>query len=252
MVIGTIKEIVRHPVKSFYGERVQKTKVMDYGLYGDRSHAFLDGLRDGNYLTITQFPEMARYKATFAGEESIEHFPKINVTTPEGNTLEWGSEKLKEEIEAKSKREVAYTSYSPSHVPLGAIELDHILLVTDASLNNLSEKWGKEALNERRFRPNLVIELTDKMPFIEEKWIGKRLKIGSEVEIEINSHCKRCMIITVNPEDGANDSTLLKTVANERNNNFGVYASVIKTGKISVGDKCQALPDICRMEDGRG
>lgn len=30
MLIGHIKEIVRHPVKSFHGESVQNTKVMNY------------------------------------------------------------------------------------------------------------------------------------------------------------------------------------------------------------------------------
>ncbi len=51
MVIGQIKEIVRHPVKSFRGESVQKTKVMEYGLYGDRSHVFMDETRPGKFLT---------------------------------------------------------------------------------------------------------------------------------------------------------------------------------------------------------
>ncbi|KPU52578.1 hypothetical protein AN402_1642 [Bacillus wiedmannii] len=33
MLIGHIKEIVRHPVKSFHGENVNQTKIMEYGLY---------------------------------------------------------------------------------------------------------------------------------------------------------------------------------------------------------------------------
>ena len=79
MLIGEIKEIFRYPVKSFYGENVEKTRVMEYGLYGDRSYAFLDETRNGKYLTITQFPEMACYKAKFAGEESVEAYPKLEM-----------------------------------------------------------------------------------------------------------------------------------------------------------------------------
>ena len=71
MLIGHIEEIVRHPVKSFRGESVAETNVMEYGLYGDRSHAFADDTRKGKYLTITQFPEMVRYSARFAGEEAM-------------------------------------------------------------------------------------------------------------------------------------------------------------------------------------
>lgn len=70
MLVGHIKELVRHPVKSFFGESVQETQIMDYGLYGDRSHAFLDETRKNKFLTITQFPEMVRYKARFSGKGS--------------------------------------------------------------------------------------------------------------------------------------------------------------------------------------
>jgi MOSC domain-containing protein YiiM len=49
------------------------------------------------------------------------------------------------------------------------------------------------------------------------------------------------MIITVNHDSAERDSTLLKTVVKERNNYFGVYASVIKTGEIHVGDEVLLL-----------
>ncbi len=236
MKIGHIKEIVRHPVKSFHGESVQKTQVMEYGLYGDRSHAFLDEKRSGKFLTITQFPEMAQYKARFAGEESMQEYPKVEIITPEGKVIDWEDESLIKEIEQKSKRNISPITYSPSHVPLGAIEEEHIQLVTDASVEKLKEIWGK-SVNYRRFRPNLLISLKDKVPFVEEEWFGKRIKIGSQVEIEIKRHCERCMIITVDPENAKRDPSLLKTVVKERNNNFGIYASVIKTGEINIGDE---------------
>lgn len=236
MLIGHIKEIVRHPVKSFHGESVQKTKVMEYGLYGDRSHAFLDAKRPGKFLTITQFQEMVQYKARFVGEESKEEYPQVEVLTPDGKVFEWGDEELIKEIETKSNREVNPITYSPSHVPLGAIEEEHIQLVTDASVEKLKEIWGK-SVDYRRFRPNLFISLKEKIPFVEEEWFGRRVKIGKHVEIELTRHCERCMIITVNPENAERDPSLLKTVVKERENHFGVYASVIKTGEIHVGDE---------------
>lgn len=92
-------------------------------------------------------------------------------------------------------------------------------------------------MNYRRFRPNLLISLKDKIPFIEEEWLGKRIKIGSQVELELRRHCERCMIITVNPDNAQRDRSLLTTVVKERNNHFGVYVSVIKTGEIQTGDE---------------
>lgn len=236
MLIGHIREIVRHPVKSFCGESVEKTRVMDYGLYGDRSHAIHDQTRPGKYLTITQFPEMVRYKARFIGHEGLDKYPEVEIVTPEGKVLEWGNKEFKKEIEERSEREIALVSYLPSNVPLGAIEEEHIQLVTDASLKGLEQIWGKE-IDHRRFRANLYISLKDQIPFIEEEWFGRRITIGSEVVLEVKRHCERCMIITVDPENTEKDSSLLKTVANVRNNHFGVYASVITTGEINVGDE---------------
>lgn len=237
MLIGHIEEIVRHPVKSFRGESVQETNIMAYGLYGDRSHTFRDDTREDKYLTITQFPEMVRYAAKFTGEESILAYPKVEITTPEGKLVEWGDPALLTELEQKSKRKVSFLSYTPKNVPLGAIEEEHIQLVTDASLNQLQEQWGESAVNQRRFRPNLVLSLKDKIPFIEESWFGKYIKIGSEVVLRLNRHCERCMIITVDPDSSERTPSLLKTVFKERKNNFGIYASVIKTGRIHVGDE---------------
>ncbi|MBP2240934.1 uncharacterized protein YcbX [Cytobacillus eiseniae] len=240
MLIGSMKEIVRHPVKSFYGESVQKTKIMEYGLYGDRSHAYLDETSKGNFFTITQFPEMVRYKARFIGEESIEKYPKVEVMTPGGEIVDWDDEELIHELEKKSNRKISTKKYLPSHVPICPIAEEPIQLVTDASLEGLEEIW-KGQVDSRRFRPNLLIALKDKVPFIEETWFGRRIKIGRDVEIQLKRHCKRCMIITVNPENAERDPSLHKTVISERNNNMGVYASVIKTGEIHVGDEVHLL-----------
>lgn len=237
MLIGHIKEIMRHPVKSFYGESVKKTRIMEYGLYGDRSHAFLDEKREGKFLTITQFPEMTKYKAKFVGKESLDKYPEVEITTPDGKFFYWDDEELIKEIENKSKRKISPIKYTPSHVPMGAIEEEHIQLVTDASLEELKEISGKKEIDYRRFRPNLFVSLKEKIPFIEEKWFGRRVRIGNKVEIELKRNCERCMIITVNPESADRDSALLKTVVKERDNFFGVYASVIKTGEIHVGDE---------------
>ncbi|MDE5054959.1 MOSC domain-containing protein [Niallia taxi] len=237
MLIGHIEEIVRHPVKSFRGESVAETNVMEYGLYGDRSHAFADDTRKGKYLTITQFPEMVRYSARFAGEEAMSEYPSVEITTPEGKVMNWGDAALALELEGKSKRKISLLSYTPENVPLGAIEEEHIQLVTDASLEKLKELWGEAAVDHRRFRPNLILSLKDKTPFIEESWFGKRIKIGTEVELQLNRHCERCMIVTVDPDNAERSPSLLKTVFKQRQNNFGVYASVIKTGKIHSGDE---------------
>ncbi|QHS24437.1 MOSC domain-containing protein [Virgibacillus sp. MSP4-1] len=240
MFIGHIKEIVRHPVKSFRGERVQQTKIMDYGLYGDRSHAYEDA-DTGNFLTITQLQEMVQYQARFAGEPSMEQYPDVEVITPEGKVYHWDDEDLIKELEHLSNRTITTREYRPTHVPIGPIAVENILLATDASLEKLEDLWGKDQVDSRRFRPNLIISLNEKLPFVEDDWVGRRMKIGNETEIEFVGHCKRCMIITVDPDHAGRDASLHKTLIKERNNNFGVYASVKRTGDIYAGDEVHLL-----------
>ncbi|TKD72552.1 MOSC domain-containing protein [Pseudalkalibacillus hwajinpoensis] len=234
MEVGIIKEMTRHPVKSMTGEKVQRTKVMPYGLYGDRSHALLD--EKESFLTITQFAELVQYQASFSGPESLEAYPEPQIVTPNGQTYMWSDSEWLKDIERSSSRLLARKSYHPEHVPIGPIEEEHLLLVTDASLQSLSHSWGKE-IDDRRFRPNLVISLFEKTPFVEKEWEGKFLRIGQEVMIEVVKPCERCMIITVDPEDGTKQPGLLKKLVKEQNNLFGMYARVKQTGEITTGDR---------------
>lgn len=147
-----------------------------------------------------------------------------------------GEKAFLEEMDLLLMREAEAVVYPPSHIPFGAIEEENILLVSDASIAELTKLWGNE-VDGRRFRHNVVLSLVNKTPFLEESWFGKRIIIGNDVELEIKRHCERCMIITVDPGDSHKDPSLLKTVVKERNNHFGVYASVLRTGEIRLGDQ---------------
>ncbi len=144
-------------------------------------------------------------------------------------------------MEHKSNRQISTLEYTPTHVPIGPIAIEHILMATDASLKQIEGLWKNGEVDARRFRPNLILSLKDKEPFVEDEWIARRMKIGQEVEVEFVGHCERCMIITVDPDHAERDPSLHKTVIKERNNRFGVYASVIKTGDIHVDDEIHLL-----------
>jgi uncharacterized protein YcbX len=243
--IGTVSEIMRHPVKSMTGEVVAETTVMNYGLYGDRSHVILD--EKASFLTITQVPLLVRYQASFDTPEVMEAYPDPTIVTPEGVTVKWSDPAWLKELEEKTSKQLAKKVYHPKHVPIGPIEKEHLLIVTDASLQALSASWGKYT-DERRFRPNLVFNLLDKVPFIEQTWAGKVFRIGEDVLIEMVKPCERCMIITVDPETGMKHSDLLKKIAKEHSNYFGMYARVIRTGKIKMDDEIWLLDNLKSTE----
>ncbi|MGC5324180.1 MOSC domain-containing protein [Brevibacillus sp. SYSU BS000544] len=235
--IATIKEIIRHPVKSFRGESVASCSVEAYGLYGDRSHTFLDETRPGSYLTSTQIPAMLEYKAEFIGEEDYDTYPDVKITTPQGNVYSWNDQALLEEIQRLADRPVSQMRYTPDHVPVGAIDVEPLTITTESSIRKLEELWGK-SIHPRRFRSNLLLTLDEDRPFAEEEWIGKHLVAG-DVIIRITGAVDRCPIINIDPDTLESDKSLHKLVLDKRNNFFCVYGQVIRTGKISVGDRIE-------------
>jgi uncharacterized protein YcbX len=232
MIIGNVKEIIRYPVKSFHGEKINKVKVLGHGLYGDRSHGFMT--EEGRYLTQTQLPEMTTFKARFKGDEQPEAYPSVEVISAEGKVFAFEDTALLDWLERLYKKRLTRIKHHPAYTPFGAIEVENILLVTDSSIKYISHVLNKE-VNHLRFRPNIVIDLYNKKPFSEQTWVGKRLKIG-DVEVVIKKGCKRCSIINIDPSSGIIDRTVLKTVFKENQNIFGVYAAVLKEGSVKTGD----------------
>lgn len=235
--IGRIAQINRYPVKSFAGESLASCRIDAYGLYGDRSRAFIDETKSGwdQYFTARNSASMLGYTAKLTSGDEGGAFPKVRITAADGRKLEW-DESLLAEIQALSKNKLALKQFSPVHDELLGVDEGGILVITDKSLRRLEELWGKP-LDGRRFRANLLIE-TNEEAGDEQDWIGKQLKIG-DVVLDIQSACSRCSMITIDPERLDRDSSLLKTVNEYMQLAFGVYASVRKTGAISAFDEVQ-------------
>ncbi|WP_164545798.1 MOSC domain-containing protein [Paenibacillus albus] len=64
--IGTITTIRRYPVKSMAGEVLQSSRIDSYGLYGDRSYAFIDETKEGwdRYFTARNASQLLSYRAS--------------------------------------------------------------------------------------------------------------------------------------------------------------------------------------------
>ncbi len=233
--VGQIRAIHRYPVKSFRGHSLPEAKVERYGLYGDRSYAFLDETRPGKYITAKQVPQLVEYDASFTDQPRDDsRFPHVSITSPDGTTYAWDDPALLTEIEAISKRKLKPVAMSPQTDEMMAFDQAHLLLVTDASVRALEDMWGN-ALDYMRFRPNLLLTLVDDQPFSEISWIGKRMTIG-EVELEIQEQCERCSMVTIDPTTYAKSPDLLRLLAREHAACFGVYAAAVQTGVIRVGD----------------
>jgi uncharacterized protein YcbX len=111
-----------------------------------------------------------------------------------------------------------------------------IHLVTDRTLATLSALAPDSDFDVRRFRPNLVLEVERDVPgeFPEQEWIGRRIQVG-DVELEVTSHCPRCVMVTRENGDLSTDRRVLRTIVRDANQNVGVYATVVGPGNLETG-----------------
>jgi uncharacterized protein YcbX len=111
----------------------------------------------------------------------------------------------------------------------------HVL--TTATLDRLRELYPQGRFEARRFRPNIVVEpVNDVKDFVENGWIGHTLAIGDDVRLRITGGCPRCVMTTLAQGDLPRDPGILRTAAQHNHVTVGVYAAVVRGGRIRRGD----------------
>ncbi|MBS4045537.1 MAG: MOSC domain-containing protein [Alphaproteobacteria bacterium] len=112
----------------------------------------------------------------------------------------------------------------------------YLSIQNTATLAELGRKIGDtEPLDHRRLRANLVI---DGFPaWAEMQWVGSQLEIGETV-LAVEAVIGRCAATHVNPDTGIPDGNLVGTLnSTYGHNKCGIYARVVKGGKIRRGDR---------------
>jgi uncharacterized protein len=238
-LIGRLTGIARFPVKSMAGEDLGQARIEAYGVYGDRSHAFIEDGVEGwdRYLTAREMPSLLTYHAALRAEVHPDELgiSGLQVTSPEGKLFEW-NEELLQEIQPHTKRSISLLRCQPDGDSLMAVDTGGILIITDRTLRRLEDFLGYP-VDLRRFRANLVVALEQEIFMEDGGLIGHKLLIGDAV-IEVTAACERCMMITLDPDTLARDPRILKKVNEEMGLYFGVYASVVQTGDIRAGIRC--------------
>ena len=201
------------------GERLDSAAVDERGIEGDRRRAVW--LRGGRRLTARVAPRMLAWRASLNGG--------LRVTAPDGRAFGWDAE-----------LEAAVAEYLGKGVALvqdpdGLHDVQGTLLVTtEASRRRLEEELGM-ALDIRRFRPNVHVDLDGAAPFEEVGWEGRRIRIG-DVELEIVHPCDRCAITIYDPDTIAKEPDVLRVVNERHDTFFGFRARALGSGRLAVGD----------------
>jgi len=157
-----------------------------------------------------------------------------HVRTPAGVERELWSAELQREIADRFGSEVELMQ-----VRHGIFDDATLSLISSATIAGVSRESGV-AVDSRRFRANIVIEVDGGEPFLEERWMGGTLVFGEREPrpaVRVTMRDARCAMLNLDPDTAAQDPRILKTVVRLNQNNAGVYGTVVRTGKISVGEQ---------------
>jgi uncharacterized protein len=226
---GKIAQLWRYPVKSLLGESRAELSIDRRGVIGDRWYAICD--RNGKFGSGKNTRRFRKIDGLFKFQASYDGGIPL-IAFPDRRTIRGDDPNIDAELSSVLGQPVTLVEENKiSHFDASSLHL-----ITSASLEWLQSLLPNSAINERRFRPNLLIDLPDQVP-IEHSWIGKRLSIGQEVEVEVTELTERCVMTGFAQQELVTDAEILKTIKKESNLNFGVYARVIKTGIIRIGDR---------------
>ena len=110
-----------------------------------------------------------------------------------------------------------------------------LMIMTTAAIAALSAALPRSIIDERRFRPSIVIDTPDATGHPEFAWSGRTARLGGAT-IAFESACPRCVMITRAVAELPEDREILRHVVRDLDQNVGVYARVVEPGPIAVGD----------------
>jgi uncharacterized protein YcbX len=227
-----VSDIWRFPVKSFAGERLRRAFVGPFGILGDRLQALVD--ETGTPMSARRAHGLLGFSAHSADLATGEG---VSVTTPEGWELDWGDPAVVLEASRAAGRPLFMVRRAG-----GMQDAAPVHLVTTASLAATASWLEGEQADRRRFRANLVLELDPGEPFAETRWIGATLAFGEDGPLlRVVSPTERCAVTTFDPDTLERDNRVLAGLARERENLFGVYATVTRAGWVVVGAPFRVL-----------
>lgn len=257
--IGKVESLWRYPVKSMRGEEMDELFAGYAGVYGDRLFAFQSSANAKGFPWFTgrDDRQMIRYRPRFRDPEkaarpvnladaekhnanpiSASAFDlMIDVETPDGKVFAIDDSKLIDHLRGNtgakhnltlSRSEKALTDACP--LSIFAVQTAH----------QLGEETGV-AVDKRRFRANVFIDLPNSAGFAEDKFVGKSLRIGDRVIVQVLQRDSRCMMITLDPNTAEKNPAILKAVARAHEGMAGVYAAVLIEGMIRKGDRIELL-----------
>lgn len=308
MLIGTVQQIWRYPVKSMAGEQLNDCTVGSLGLPGDRGWAVRDEEKS-EIKTGTRIPLLMQCASQYREQPGDDYIPHVKIIFPDGSSVTSDEPEINTRLSAVLGKKVRLWPRQPASnkehyrrpgvaarviaplanvpgfrallpaitklpsvdatlraafsrtedeptpdlsqlpkelfeftSPLGTyFDAFPIHVLTSASLAVMSQLNPGANWDVRRFRPNFFVKTAEDIEgLVESEWAGQTLRIGT-VEVKCEMPAVRCGMATNAQKEFAKDTSVLRTIVKEANQNLGVYASVAKNGAVREGDRVELI-----------
>jgi uncharacterized protein YcbX len=244
------------------GEELSEAFVGFSGIYGDRLFAFTSSSSPKGfpYLTGREQREMLRYRPRFRHPDKAVGPPNlqeaeaiapglnplvaapadmvVDVETPSGDLLAIDDPALLQEL---GERTGDGQTLTLARSERGAMDCRPVSLFSIRTAHQLGEEIGA-ALDKRRFRANIYMDLGSAAGFAEDSFVGRRLRVGSKVVLSILERDPRCAMITIDPRTAERDPRILRQVSQAHDGMAGIYGAVLVQGTLRPGDEIELLP----------
>ncbi len=236
--VGHVESLWRYPVKSMRGEELREIYLGAGGISGDRRFAFHSSAapRSAPYLTSRAQEQMLLYRPFYREQEQSGQRQMgdagLDVETPWGETLAIDDGRLPGLLtqglrQAQTLSLVRSDSAMADEFPVSLFSIQ--------TARQLAGELGL-AVDKRRFRANIYVDLHAPDGFREDSFVGRRLRVGDQALLEIVKRDPRCKIITLDPDTGEANGEIIRHVATAHERCAGVYATVTEEGTIRRGD----------------
>lgn len=210
------------------GEQLDSVELSWSGIVGDRQWAFVKEPAHSRFPWFTgrDHSPFNCWRAFYPDGFDVKQATPI-VTAPDGWQAPVDDPAVIDRLARESGKAMRLM-----RLGRGAYDSLPLSLVSTAGHAAVEDSHGM-AIDPRRFRINMVID-TD---FPLRVWADRRLTFGGEdgPEAAVTAPIERCVMITIDPDTGDRDPWLMRTVAQQFDNKYGMHANVVRPGIVRLG-----------------
>ena len=261
MKIGSVESLWRYPVKSMRGEELQHSFIGFSGIFGDRVYAFRSSaaIKAFPYLTGREQEAMLQYRPVYRHPDRMASPGNLAEAEALGSGVTPvypDSADLALDVETPAGERLSIDDPRVIRMLLEGVREAHelTLLRSDRAMTDCrpvsifsiqtARQLGEEAgcaVDKRRFRANIYVDLDSGKGFGEDELVGRTLAIGEKTRVIVMDRDSRCKMVTLDPDTSQQSPEIMRQLARNHETKAGIYAVVLVEGTVRPGDEIRLV-----------